>query len=393
MRVLRLRDQSVDQYARDLFTEVRNLIDKLVQKYGLRLDSIRSHIEYSRPKYFVKEESSSERAIAVGSLLDELRSRCREILPERIVVEDCSKRSLAYRIGLILADGYVADDAKIIFATTNYTLLAILLKSFGEVYVKGASTACVMVTGEVKPVLSFHVLDRDAVRLMERVIGGEVPFNSAIEFADFLSGLIDGDGTVDGFRSVIRLWCCEEKLRRFLHVLEEGKRRGYFDYVVRVDEVRDGSKLLRVDFSVQSMRESCFLYLLELLHPEKSSALKRVRGTYLSRDSVARVLGHLNIRFVEKVNPFTGGVSRRIELRFTKYRDEAIEFLTQVLGIPRDRVRVRSLGSGRKCVAVSVSRYHVDWCLKILKFLEKFNLRSRLEKLSEGVRLLSEDLT
>ena len=114
-------------------------------------------------------------------------------------------KPLWYRIGFSLSDGSLLNNSKIIFSTTNPHTLNAIVYGFNDIRLYIARYIVSTVTGKLMPVINIIVNDVETAMWVYKVktnkdtikyVANNLKSNNE-KLAEFLAGVIEGDGTID----------------------------------------------------------------------------------------------------------------------------------------------------------------------------------------------------
>ncbi len=395
-----IKYDEIDEFVERLHSKVMELIHRYFTKEELeqlkqKARELREQIKHIPSLVIVARSRTRSARYCINERVVYLRREFSKFV-EEITVKNTSMSNVWYRVGLALTDGSVLGPY-IRFASTDKELCAILLKTYPRLYVR---FGCIHVLPhEVKPMLYLRVKDPEVTTIVTCLRRGVVCFpNTYYEVAEFLSGLVDGDGTVnvrmdkDGWvHCSIYVRCSEHKLRPILQVLEKLKEMKYIDYTL--GEIRENwrpSRYFRIRFSIEHMRKNCLLYLMELRHRRRNAKLRIIKGVGLSRDDLRKLLQ-------ERVRIYL--VRRKCGKKYVIVRCVGLgqvepfkELAVNLLKVPAERVHYYHSEKYRKYFAeFRASRHHVEWLERLQRLSIVFGLDDLARHVRQAIDFLGRD--
>jgi hypothetical protein len=219
-------------------------------------------------------------------------------MDKSIEIKYLHKSSLWYRLGLALSDGSILSKNSIIFSTSRPHTINAIMHGFDRIKIYLAKYMISVRTRKIIPIINIVVKDPETATLLRNIKEGRLSdhivntlINNKNILADFLAGVIDGDGSVD--HDNIRI--CISKRDPLYSIL-----RKIFEDNATYDEKR---YILRI--STRAIRELGILDILaeNVVSCHKKSMIKEILGKrkrfdlnniVLITDNIEKILNKLD---------------------------------------------------------------------------------------------------
>ena len=201
-----------------------NIIANLLENYGsnyLNKWKSREHLLGRRKflVYNVDEQIKSEILFLLYKELHNIKTTTfKEVkfLSKCLVIRSTHEAPLWYRLGLALSDGSVLGKSNIIFSTSKPHTIDAVMYGFSYIKIYVARYMLSIKTNKIIPVINIVVKDPDTALLLRRIKENKLDtdqfidalVNDRMALAQFLAGIIDGDGSID--RDNIRI-CIDKR--------------------------------------------------------------------------------------------------------------------------------------------------------------------------------------